>query len=315
MVDYMAAFGTDPDVVDVDYAQNGVGVVFPADAPATYAPGDHVKFDVSSWSMTNAADLKDTAVTVKLGATTLGTATLDNTAQSALPGFDTTGKASVDVVVPATQALGPMTLTLVGADTGTETQVTLNVKANSTLGVQTQGRTFGEPVQVTVQVTASGASPTGTVTIRNGGTTLGTGQVSGGVATITIPAGVLPVGTNALAAEYSGDSEVNGSSATFSVTIEKASSTIAVKVKPKHPKKGHKVKLKITVAGANGVPATGTVTIKLRGKTVTVTLKNGKATAKLGKLAKGGKATVTYGGDANVAGSQATVKIKLKKKR
>ena len=33
-------------------------------------------------------------------ATTLGTSTLDNTAQAALPGFDVTGKASVDVVLP-----------------------------------------------------------------------------------------------------------------------------------------------------------------------------------------------------------------------
>ena len=55
-------------------------------------------------------------MTVKLGATTLGTATLDNAPQAALPGFDMIGTASVDVVVPAAHCPGPMTLTLVGAD-------------------------------------------------------------------------------------------------------------------------------------------------------------------------------------------------------
>ena len=51
--------------------------------------------------MTNALDTKDTEVTVKLGATTIGTATLNNAAQAALPGFDVTGTATIDVVVPA----------------------------------------------------------------------------------------------------------------------------------------------------------------------------------------------------------------------
>ena len=65
-------------------------------------------FDVSGWSMTNTLDTKDTSVTVKLGATTLGhAATLDNAAQAALPGFDVTGKASVDVVIPPGTPEGP----------------------------------------------------------------------------------------------------------------------------------------------------------------------------------------------------------------
>ena len=93
---------------------------FPAGAPAAYAPGDHVTFDVSGWSFTNAVDTKDTEVVVKLGATTLGTAPLDNAAQAALPGFDIVGKASVDVVLPAGTPSGAQTLTLVGTATGTE---------------------------------------------------------------------------------------------------------------------------------------------------------------------------------------------------
>ncbi len=39
MVDYMAAFGADPDKVPVDYKQNSVGVTFPAIAPAVVQAG------------------------------------------------------------------------------------------------------------------------------------------------------------------------------------------------------------------------------------------------------------------------------------
>ena len=57
----------------VDYTQHAVGVTFPAGAPASYAVGDHVTFDLSSLSMTDPLDTRDAAVTVTLGSTTLGT--------------------------------------------------------------------------------------------------------------------------------------------------------------------------------------------------------------------------------------------------
>ena len=125
MVDYMAAFGSGTDHVDPDFKQNGINYTFPDAAPATYAPGDHVVFTISGWSMTNPLDAKDTAVTVKVGATTIGTATLNNTPQAGTPGFDVTGTTTVDVVVPAATLPGPLVLSLSGATTGTESQVTV----------------------------------------------------------------------------------------------------------------------------------------------------------------------------------------------
>ena len=404
MVDYMAAFGSGADQVTPDYKQNGVGISFPAGAPASYAPGDHVLFNVSSWSMTNVLDTKDTEVVVKAGATTLGTFPLDNAAQLDLPGFDITGKASVDVVVP-NDATTSLTLTLTGATTGTtrtvtvpisqagttvaapdvsvvygqaapiavtvtggattpaggvelfdgatslgtatldaagkatitvpakmfpagtrtltveyagdathdesETTLTLTTtKAASSMTVPNGTVEFGKATPVTVTVNTPGVTATGTVTVKNGATTLGTGTLAGGAATVTIPAGSVPVGTAALTASYSGDGNVNGSDKTFSLTVTKAGSTTNATVKPKHPKAGHKVKLKITVAGANGVQATGKVTIKVNGKKVTVTLKNGKATVKVGGFAKGTyKGKLTYEGDANLEGSDTKVKF------
>ena len=401
MVDYMAEFGTSPDQVDPDYEQNGVNVSFPPAAPASYAPGDHVIFDVQGWSMTNALDTKDTAVTVKLGATTLGTATLDNVAQAALPGFDVTGKATVDVVVPNGQAPGSMTLTLEGAQTGSESQVTVTIVAGtSAVAADDASVTYGQAAQIEVTVSGPGLTPTGTVhlmdgateitsgtldasgdvtltvpantyqvgqvtltaeydgdathgasddaltltttkatstttaadttvqyglaksltatvtgtpggvmptgvvTFKSGGTTLGSGTLSGGSATFTLPAGSLPVGANALTAEYAGDANYTASSKALTVTVTKATSKTKADVKPNNLTPKKKVKLIVDVDGSNGVEATGQVKIKVDGDTITKTLKNGKLKLNLGKFGKGKhKVKVTYLGSSTVEGS------------
>ncbi len=78
--------------------------------------------------MTGPGDVKDTELQVKLGDTTLGTAPVTSTLQTALPGFDNVGTASVDVVLPPNLPDGTATLTLVGATTGTEVPVTVVVE-------------------------------------------------------------------------------------------------------------------------------------------------------------------------------------------
>ena len=78
MVDFMAQY-PEGSPLEVDYSQRAVEVEFPGAAPEAYAPGDTVEFDVASWTMSNASDVKDTAIQVKLGDEVLGTATLNNT--------------------------------------------------------------------------------------------------------------------------------------------------------------------------------------------------------------------------------------------
>ncbi len=188
MVDYMAAFGGGSGIVP-DYRQNGVGVTFAASEPATYKPNEHVKFNVSSWSMTNAVDVKDTAVVVQAGATTLGTFALDNSPQAALPGFDTVGKATVDVVVPNTQGAGVMNLTLTGASTGTTATVPVNVvQAQSTVSasLKTAKPRVGKKVVLRVQVTGENGVPAnGQATATIKGTAI-TVNVVNGVAQINL---------------------------------------------------------------------------------------------------------------------------------
>jgi len=61
---------------------------------------EHAELDVSSWSFATAADAKDAEVEVSLGDQSLGSFPPDNTVQVALPGFDVTGRAHVDVALP-----------------------------------------------------------------------------------------------------------------------------------------------------------------------------------------------------------------------
>ena len=121
MVDYLAQFASD-EPLPVDYSQRAVETsdVAPAE------PGGDVSFDVSSWSMSTAADVKDSEITVKLGKKVLGTAPVDSTVGT--DPYDNTGTAHVDVTLPTRADTGATSLTLVGSDTGTRVHVPLKIK-------------------------------------------------------------------------------------------------------------------------------------------------------------------------------------------
>jgi hypothetical protein len=89
----------------------------------------------------------------------------------------------------------PGTLSIVSAPT----TATLAVSATSTQ--------YGDPITLTTTIAPSGA--TGTVVFSEGTTVLGTGTVSGGVATLTISS--LKAGPYAITSSYSGDANFGGS--------------------------------------------------------------------------------------------------------
>lgn len=129
MVDYMAAMaGSAP--LKVDSSQRSVGVVFPAGAPASYAPGDTVTFALSSLvfpAPTGSTKPMDTAVTVSYAGRLLGTFPV-NTAAS-MDKFDETGTAQVSVVLPSDIPAGTADLVVEGATTGTSVPVAITVEA------------------------------------------------------------------------------------------------------------------------------------------------------------------------------------------
>ncbi len=216
MVDFMAQYDT-ANPLHVDQSQRGVEVKFPASAPATYAPGDTVAFDVSSWSMSTTADAKDTAIDVQLNGVSIGSATLDN----ALPNtpYDTVGKASVSVQLPESTPLGGVTLELVGATTGTRIPVALEVpKAPATVTAPDVTSPINQVVEITATVPADA---TGTVEVRDSNRSLGTAAVVDGQAVIELHDHALPAGTSTLTLLYSGDAQYEAATGSVDVTLNK----------------------------------------------------------------------------------------------
>jgi hypothetical protein len=150
--------------------------------------------------------------------------------------------------------------------------------------------------------------------------------ISDGVATVHRPKGSDVTVTLTASAAYNGDTEVVTKEFTVTVTgipttspappaVTQAASTTTLKLAKKaHLRHGvAKVKATVTVKVAGGGVATGTVRVVVKGKTYTVTLKNGKAKVWL-KLKKAKKyaVTATYAGTAQVLGSQSakrTIKV------
>ena len=161
-----------------------------------------------------------------------------------------------------------MTATYGGASNflGDDTTLVLTVvKATPRVVITAARGTYGKTVPVKVTVTGNG-TPGGTVQIKRGSTVIGAGTLTGGVANITLPAKSVPPGTNVLAAVYSGDGANAAKTQAFSQVIDKASSSVAVKVKPGKIKKNKtKAKVKITVS-ATGVVPTGKVKVKVKGR-------------------------------------------------
>jgi hypothetical protein len=172
--------------------------------------------------------------------------------------------------------------------------------------------TYGAAGKVTVRVkAATGTStPSGTVSTKVGATTL-TATLVDGTATLTLPALALKPGVSTLRVTYAGVAgSFAGSSTTASVTVVKASAALAVKG-PKKVKRGKVASYTVSVTAA-GVKPTGTVTIKIAGRSKTVKLNaQGRAVVKIKvpRTVKAGKkkVVVTYRGDSFVTARSASL--------
>jgi hypothetical protein len=122
----------------------------------------------------------------------------------------TTVLATPDDMANFTTVTGTVTVTVSPAGT----TITLDSSANPSL--------VGDAVTLTATVSSSAAS--GTVTFKDGVTTLGTGALSDGLATFT--ANGLAVGSHSLRAEYGGDA--NYAASVSSALTQKVNATCAV---------------------------------------------------------------------------------------
>lgn len=301
MVDYMAARtgGANPPL-PVDFSQRAVGVTFPAGAPSSYLPGGVVSFDLSSLSMTSADDVKDTSVTVKLGAQTLGTFPVTTAVQTALPGFDTTGTAAVAATLPAGTTAGARDLVIEGNATGTAVTVPITVAKTRTLSALASTIAFGDAATANVTVTGNAGGPTGTVEVLDGATKLGEAPLNAaGVAAVALPARSVAPGVKTLTTKYSGDGNYEAGTGTLGLTVLRAAT--AVTAADVATTAGADGAVEVNVSSAAGVAPTGTAVVR-NGETTlgSAALVDGKAVV---TLASSGLAAGTYTLTASYGGS------------
>jgi hypothetical protein len=222
-------------------------------------------------------------VTVTLHAT-------DNLSGVARTIYHPSGSAVTTYTTPFTvSGVGPHTVTFRSFDKAgnveSEKAITftiVSVPVSSTRVTQSANPTaFGQTVTFTATVAPLVGSgiPTGTVTFKDGATTLGSRALAGGSATLTTSA--LAAGAHSMTVVYGGDSSFGGStSAALSHTVNRATTTTRLAGSANPSAFGQAVTFSVTVnavAPGAGIP-TGSVTFK-DGATVlgTVALVGGHA--------------------------------------
>lgn len=96
--------------------------------------------------------------------------------------------------------------------------VTIHIRNTATMNVTPAPAIADQPFLVGVQVSGGSPTPTGTISIRNGSTLVGSGTLDGtGHANVNVSA--LPAGTYLLTAQYSGDGTYGALSSTFTQIV------------------------------------------------------------------------------------------------
>jgi len=230
----------------ISYGQNGAVAVR---VTSTYA------------TPTGTVDLVVDGTTTFSGTLVAGSATTANgvttssaTATIAVPGLTAGDHALVANYSSQATFAGSTALGSIRVDKAT---------ATATIASSTASSTYGEAVTFTATVPAvgGGATPTGTILIQDGGSTIATGTLTGGSFTFTSPA--LLGGSHSLTAVYAGDSNhLAATSTAITQTVAKRTAVPAlVRSAGSTPSTyGSNVTFTATLTPAViGVPVTGTV--------------------------------------------------------
>jgi hypothetical protein len=194
---------------------------------------------------------------------------------------------------------------------GLELPSTSTPPASSTVTATAADMTYGTDGSVHVTVTPPTA--TGTVTVAEGGTVLGTAAVSGGAADVAIDGAALEPGDHTLTVSYSGDAGTAPSSTTVTLTVSPAGSTTTAAVSPGSVEAGTgRASVDVTVSG--DVEPTGTVEVydgsRLLGS---AELADGKATLSVGPFHEPGThvLSVRYLGSDHLEASSTAVSLQV----
>ena len=196
-------------------------------------------------------------------------------------------------------------------ETSTSKIYSQTISTNPTITLLTSNTNpsaYGQPVTLSATVTSSGPTPTGTVNFKNGTAPLGTASLNA-QGTTTLTTLTLTAGAHSITATYGGDSSsAKSTSATLNQTVNQAATTTQVFSSVNPSAAGESVTFTATVRSTTTF-ATGSVTFTAGTKTLgTENLINGSAKLAVTTLPAGASTvTATYTGDANVAGSSASI--------
>ena len=278
-----------------------------------------------STSLTAAANLASTTYgnTVSLSASGLptaatGTVTFAVTGGSTLCGPATVSVGSASCSTAVLNAAGySVTATYsgdgnYGGSTATTSFTITKASTSFTASASpsTEGYSTSDSVTLSATGLPSGAGGTVTFAITGGSTLCGPASVSGGSASCSTSE--LGAGSYSMTATYTGDSNYNGSTATTSFTITKASTSLTASASPSSTSYGNTVTLSVS-----GLPltATGTVTFAITGGSTLcgpATVSGGAAYCSTSVLdAATYPVTATYSGDGNFLGYTATASFTI----
>ncbi len=245
------------------------------------------------------AGIPSGTVTFMEGATTLGTGTLDATGVATFATTFTTGAHSVTVEYGGDGSF----------NASTSAAFEQNVNADAATIVVTSSptpSTFGQEITIKAVLAGPGSAPTGTVTFKDGSTTIATGTVGANGET-TVKTATLAVGAHALVGEYSGDATYATGQGSASHTVDKAATTTTLATSASTSTLGESVTFTATVASAVA-GFSGEVEF-FDGSTSLgkATLQGGKATVATSSLTAGGHAmTAKYLGTMSFSASTST---------
>ncbi len=238
--------------------------------------------------------------------TLLGTVSLNGSAQAT---FSTSSLTPGSYSFLATYA-GDGPVDYSGSSSSPVSQTVNESSTTTSVGTSSNPATVGASVKFTATVSASApgsGTPTGTVTFLDGTTVLGTGSLSGGVATYSTTA--LATGTHPITASYASDGNfASSTSSPLSQVISQDSASVTVQTTGSPSAYGASVTFTATVAsGSSGGTPTGTVSFT-DGTTSLgnpVTLVNGVGTLTTSALTTTTHTiTATYSGDVNHDGGE-----------
>ena len=271
-------------------------VLTAAPNPLTY--GQSVTFSATVAAVSPGSGIPSGSVTFKDGSSTLGAAVLSGGSATLNSNTLAVGTHNITAIYNGDDINGSY-------NTSASSAVSQKVNKANTVTVLSSSvnpSAFGQAVKFTASMTPNIA--TGSITFKDGSTTLGTIGLSSGSASINVSA--LTVGSHNITAVYSGDTnDAASASSILTQNVGKAATTTTLNFTKSGSTVNFTASMAVTAPGAGS--ATGTVAFKDGTTTIaTMTISGGKATFSKSNLS-GHSITAVYSGDGNFGTSTSNV--------